>query len=71
MPKVERYTLLVRAQSSPNHPRPWSWEVCRDGEPLSARLRDEGFKTEHTATMAGRVALRAFLEELAEEEGKL
>jgi hypothetical protein len=50
--------------------RPWSWEICRDGEPLPVRLREDGFKSEYTATAAGRVALRHFLEGLAEEESK-
>jgi hypothetical protein len=52
--------------TSRHHPRPWSWEICRDGEPLPARLREDGFKTEHTATAAGRVVLRDFLAGLAE-----
>jgi hypothetical protein len=54
MSEAERYTLVVRARSS-HHPRPWSWEICRDREPLPARLRKDDFKTEHTATAAGRV----------------
>jgi hypothetical protein len=70
MPEAERYTLVVRARSERHHPRPWGWEICRDGDPLPARLREEGLKTEHTATMAGRVALRDFLQGLAEEEGR-
>jgi hypothetical protein len=45
------------------------WEIYRDGEPLPARLRDEGFATDDTATAAGKVPLRYFLEGLAEEEG--
>jgi hypothetical protein len=45
-------------------------EICRDGEPLPARLRDEGFSTEYIATAAGKVALRYFLEGLAEEGRK-
>jgi hypothetical protein len=53
-----------------HHPRPWSWEICRDGEPLPARLREDGYKTEYTATAAGSVALRYFLAGLAEEERK-
>jgi hypothetical protein len=70
MPEVARYTLVVRARGGRHHPRPWSWEICRDGEPLPARLREEGFKTEFTATASGKVALRDFLAGLAEEEGK-
>jgi hypothetical protein len=70
MSEAAQYTLVVRAQGSPNHPKPWGWEICRDGEPLPARLREEGYATEYTATAAGKVALRYFLEGLAEEEGK-
>jgi hypothetical protein len=33
-------------------------------------LHQEGFTSEYTATAAGKVALRYFLEALAEEEGK-
>jgi hypothetical protein len=32
------------------------------------RVRELGFKTEHTATLAGKVALRDFLTGLAREE---
>jgi hypothetical protein len=70
MPEAARYTLVVRARRSPNHARPWTWEIYRDGEPLPARLREEAFATEYTATASGNVALRYFLEGLAEEEGK-
>jgi hypothetical protein len=70
MPEAARYTLLVRARGSPNHPKPWGWEICRDGEPLPARLRDKGFTSEYTATAAGKAALRYFLAALAEEERK-
>jgi hypothetical protein len=48
--------------------KPWAWEICRDGKPLPVRLRESGFKTEHTATLAGKVALRDFLSGLAEEQ---
>jgi hypothetical protein len=70
MSEAERYALVVRARSDLHHPRPWGWEIYRDGEPLPARLREDGFKTEYTATAAGRVALRDFLQGLSEEEGK-
>jgi hypothetical protein len=52
------------------NPRPWGWEIYRDGKPLPARLHESGFRTEHTATLAGKVALRDFLEGLALEESK-
>jgi hypothetical protein len=56
MSEADRYTLVVRARANRHHPRPWSWEICRDGEPLPARLREDGYKTEYTATAAGSVA---------------
>jgi DNA helicase HerA-like ATPase len=40
----------------------------RDGRPLPIPLRREGFKSEHTAKLAGTVALREFLSALAREE---
>jgi hypothetical protein len=71
MPEANRYTLVVRrSRASPHHPGPWSWEIYRDGKPLPARLREDRFKTEYTATLAGRVALRDFLAGLAGEESK-
>jgi hypothetical protein len=70
MPEADRYTLVVGARANRHHPRLWSWEIYRDGEPLPARLREDGYKTEYTATAAGSVALRYFLAGLAEEDGK-
>jgi hypothetical protein len=70
MSEAGRYTLVVGALLSGDDPKPWSWEICRDGEPLPARLREVGFRTEHTATLAGKVALRDFLAHLACEEDK-
>jgi hypothetical protein len=70
MPEANRYALVVRSRTSRTRARPWSWEIYRDGEPLPARLREDGYKTEYTATAAGRVALRYFLAGLAEEESK-
>ena len=40
----------------------WEWEICRQGEPLAARMRDGPFKSEEIALAAGKVALREFLE---------
>jgi hypothetical protein len=53
-------------------PSPQALELgdCRDGEALPARLREDGFKTEYTATAAGKVVLRNFLAGLAEEVSK-
>jgi hypothetical protein len=69
----DRYTIVVHviaaAASTPPF-KPWAWEICRDGKPLPVRLRECGFKTEHTATLAGKVALRDFLSGLAEEQAK-
>jgi hypothetical protein len=70
MPEANRYTLIVRSRTRRTHARPWSWEIYRDGEPLPARLREDGYKTEYTATLAGSVALRDFLAGLADEESK-
>jgi hypothetical protein len=70
MTETSRYTLVVKARLSDSHPRPWGWEICRDGEPLPVRVREAGFRTEHTATLAGMVALRDFLSGLAEEDAK-
>jgi hypothetical protein len=69
MSEAHRYTLLVRAREG-IHPKPWGWEICRDGEPLPARLREEGYATEYTARAAGNFALGYFLKWLAEEERK-
>jgi hypothetical protein len=40
----------------------WEWEICRQGEPLAARMRDGPFKSQEVALAAGKVALREFLE---------
>jgi hypothetical protein len=37
---------------------------------LPVRIVESGFKTEHTATLAGKVALRDFLSGLEEEQAK-
>jgi hypothetical protein len=74
MSKRDRYTVVVRAVAAEVEIppfKPWQWEIHRDGEPLPVRLRESGFKTEHTARLAGRVALRDFLKALAVEESKL
>ena len=48
----------------------WEWEICRQGEPLPARMRDGPFKSHDIALGAGNVALREFLDliEFAEQE---
>jgi hypothetical protein len=71
MSQDERYGIVVyivaaRANAPPF--KPWAWEICRDGEPLPARIREGGFKTEHTARLAAKVALRDFLSGLAQEQ---
>jgi hypothetical protein len=68
--EADRYTLVVTPRRSGINPRPWGWEIYRDGQPLPARLRESGFRTEHTATLAGKVVLRDFLAGLAHEESK-
>ena len=46
----------------------WEWEIYRDGLPLPARLREDGFKSERNARAAGTRALREFLRALREEK---
>jgi hypothetical protein len=55
MSQDNRYGIvvyLVAAQANAPPFKPWAWEICRDGEPLPARIRESGFKTEHTAKLA-------------------
>ena len=69
MSQDNRYGIvvyLVAAQANAPRFKPWAWEICRDGEPLPARIRESGFKTEHTAKLAAKVALRDFLSGLAQ-----
>ncbi len=40
----------------------WEGEICRQGEPLAARMRDGPFKSREIALAAGNVALGEFLE---------
>jgi hypothetical protein len=71
MSQDDRYGIvvyLVAAQANAPPFKPWAWEICRDGEPLPARIRETGFKTEHTAKLAAKVALRDFLAGLAREQ---
>jgi hypothetical protein len=73
MCEPDRYTIVVNmiaAEADAPPFKPWRWEICRDGEPLPVRIRESGFKTEHTATLAGKVALRDFLSGLEEEQAK-
>ena len=46
----------------------WEWEICRQGEPLSVRMRDGPFKSEEVALAAGKIALLEFLELLESEQ---
>jgi len=71
MSQDDRYGIvvyIVAAQANAAPFKPWAWEICRDGEPLPARMREGGFKTEHTARLAAKVALRHFLSGLAQEQ---
>jgi hypothetical protein len=36
----------------------WEWEICRQGEPLPARMRDGPFKSHDVALQAGKIALQ-------------
>jgi hypothetical protein len=66
--REDTYTVsVVRSGSSRGF---WEWEIHRGGEPLPARLRDDGYKTERSAKSAGKAALRDFLIGLAQERAK-
>jgi uncharacterized protein YbjT (DUF2867 family) len=64
-----QYTIVV-AETAGNLFKTWGWEIYRNSEPLPARIREGGFKSEHTARLAANVALRDFLSALAEEHAK-
>jgi hypothetical protein len=69
----DQYTIVVHmiaAEANAPPFKPWAWEIYRDGKPLAVRLRENGFKTEHTARMAEKVVLRDFLLGLAEKQAK-
>jgi hypothetical protein len=68
MSDVSRYTFNV-TQIGGRYGA-WQWEICRDGQPLPARLRAVGFRAKHTATLAGKVALGDFLWALMDEQNK-
>lgn len=38
---ANRRTVVVNARSRRDYAQLWSWEICRDGEPLPIRLRDD------------------------------
>ena len=61
-------TYHVAVTQSGHAPARWQWEIFRNGLPLPIRLRGEPFHSEHTARAAGNVALREFLEALANEQ---
>ena len=46
----------------------WEWEICYQGEPLPARMRDGPFKSQEVALGAGKIALREFMELLESEQ---
>jgi hypothetical protein len=46
----------------------WEGEICRQGEPLPARMRGGPFKSHDVALQAGKIALREFLELLEFEQ---
>ncbi len=43
-------------------------EICRQGEPLPARMRDGPFGSEEAALAAGKIALREFMELFKSEQ---
>jgi hypothetical protein len=61
---ANRYHVVVTQLG----PFSWEWELYRDGEPLPVRLRDGSYKSARTTEVAGRVALREFLEALDREQ---
>jgi hypothetical protein len=65
-PGADIYHVVV-IQSAQTPPL-WGWELYRNGSPLPIRVRDRNFKSERTATAAGKVALRDFLEALDREQ---
>jgi hypothetical protein len=66
----EHYTIVFGRDRKRAPLKPWAWEIYRDGKPLPIPLRREGFKSEHTAKLAGTVALREFLSALTREQAK-
>jgi hypothetical protein len=66
----EHYTIVLGQDRERTPLKPWAWEIYRDGRPLPIPLRRDGFKSEHTAKLAGAVALREFLSALAREQAK-
>jgi hypothetical protein len=66
----EHYTIVLGRCGDRVPLKPWAWEIHRDGKPLPIPLRREGFKSEHTAKLAGAAVLREFLSALAQEEAK-
>jgi hypothetical protein len=74
-PRLPDTRLAVRARWGRYHPRPWSWEIRRDGEPLPARLREDGYATEASrrrpATWRCGTSWRDFLEGLGGKRERL
>ena len=62
---LAQYTLLVAQDGRGLFT--WEWEVYRNGAPLPARLRQNGFSSEYIAKAAGEKARREFLSALAQE----
>jgi hypothetical protein len=72
MSKSDVYTIVIARMGGSGGSRfkPWGWEIYRSRQPLPVRVFEAGFKTEHTARLAGNVALRDFLIGLAQEQSK-
>jgi hypothetical protein len=68
MLKDDEYSVMVACFGDPL--KPWKWEIYRNGEPLPARLRGDGYKSERTAKLGGNAALQDFLSGLAIEQLK-
>jgi hypothetical protein len=65
-PGKDEYSVVVVQRD--HSLAPWEWEIYRDGQPLPARLRHGMFWSQRTASAAGKVALREFLEALDREQ---
>jgi hypothetical protein len=60
---VDKYHVVVTQRLRAS----WDWELYRNDEPLPARVRAGPYKSARTAEIAGKVALREFLEALERE----
>jgi hypothetical protein len=62
---VDKFHVVV-TRRGPN----WEWELCHNGEPLPARVREGSYESLRTAKLAGGIALREFAEALKQERDR-